>query len=141
MFRFLTVILLFSISLFALSDSAILKRADTLVKHKSKSDQFRAYNDYKSLYLRAIISENQTLRLNSLRGIIKSGNKLHIDVSQYADELSRIKPKQVKRKVQKLAYKPNIKKYKKKIAIKSSHKLKSIRWRELPLVLKFDKKV
>ena len=139
MFRFLILVFLFCISLFALSDSAILKRADTLVKHSSKSDQFRAYNDYKTIYLRAIISEDKALRIHSLQGIVKSGNKLHIDVSQYADELLRIEPKKVKHKVQKLAYKPDIKKYKKKIAIKSSHKLKSIRWRDGRLVLKFDK--
>ena len=92
MFRFLTVILLFSISLFALSDSAILKRADTLVKHKSKSDQFRAYNDYKNLYLHAIISEDKDLKIHSLEGIVKSGNKLHIDISHYHNELLKIHP-------------------------------------------------
>ena len=140
MLRFLILILSLSISVFALSDAKILKRADTLVQHKSKSDQFRSYNDYKNLYLRAIISENQTLRIRSLQGIVKSGRKLHIDVSQYADELLRIKPKKSSHKVQKLAYKPDIKKYK-KIGIKSSHKLKSIGWIDGRLILKFDKRL
>ena len=141
MFRFLTVVLLFSISLFALSDSAILKRADTLVKHKSKSDQFRAYNDYKNLYLHAIISEDKDLKIHSLEGIVKSGNKLHIDISHYHNELLKIKTKKQKYKIQKSTYRPNIKKYKKKIAFKSLHKLKSVRWRDGRLVLRFDKKL
>jgi len=139
MFRLLTIIALFCISLYALSNNEILKRADAFVNHKSKSDQFRAYNDYKNLYLHAIISEDKELRLHSLYGIVKSGHKLHIDISQYSDELLMIQPKS-SHKILKKKYTPKKKKYK-KIGIKSSHKLKSIRWRDGRLVLRFDKKL
>ena len=109
------------------------------MKTSNKSDQFRAYNDYKNLYLRALMDEDDKLRLNALNGIVSSGKKLHIDVSQYSQELLRSKPK--------TSYKaPTPKanpksKSKKKIKIKSSHKLKSVRWKNDRLVLRFDKKL
>jgi N-acetylmuramoyl-L-alanine amidase len=130
---------MFVLSLSALSDSEILKRADGFMKTSNKSNQFRAYNDYKNLYLRALMDENDKLRLNALKGIVSSGTKLHIDVSQYSKELSKLKPK--------TSYKaPTPKanpksKSKKKIKIKSSHKLKSVRWKNDRLVLRFDKKL
>ena len=93
MFRLFSLLFIFVISLHALNNSEILKRADGFMKSGTKSNQFRAYNDYKNLYLRAIMSDDDKLRLSSLNGIVSSGNKLHIDVSQYSDELSKLKPK------------------------------------------------
>jgi len=139
MFRSLLLLLAFVISLSALSDSEILKRADGFMKTSNKSNQFRAYNDYKNLYLRALMNENDKLRLSALNGIVKSGRKLHIDISQYSQELLKSKPK--------TSYKAPISKAnpksksKKKIKIKSSHKLKSVRWKNGKLVLRFDKKL
>ena len=109
------------------------------MKTSNKSDQFRAYNDYKNLYLRALMDEDDKLRLSALNGIVISGRKLHIDISQYSTELLKSKPK--------TSYKaPTPKanpksKSKKKIKIKSSHKLKSVRWKNGKLVLRFDKKL
>jgi len=137
MFRSFVILLILAISLSALSNREILKRADGFMRHGSKSDQFRAYNDYKNLYLRSIMSEDKNLKIHSLQGIVKSGRKLHIDVSQYAKELSQIKttpayrtPKP-KRKIKK----------KHRIKIRSSHKLKFVEWHDGKLVLKFDKKL
>ena len=55
------LLLLIAVSLHALSDTAILKRADSLLKSKSQSDQFRAYNEYKNLYLRAMMNDDESL--------------------------------------------------------------------------------
>jgi len=88
MFRFLVLFLLLAVfPLYALSTSEILKRADGFMKTDNKSNQFRAYNDYKNLYLQALIKEDNDLKIKALRGIVKSGKKLHIEVSQYSDEL------------------------------------------------------
>jgi N-acetylmuramoyl-L-alanine amidase len=81
MLRLFVVFLLLALSLSALSDKEILKRAYNFMKCSNKSNKFRAYNDYKNLYLRAIMAENNKLRLSSLKGIVKSGKALHIDVS------------------------------------------------------------
>jgi len=138
MFRFFILIFIFVASLYALNDVEILKRADGFMKEGGKSNQFRAYNDYKNLYLRSIMSEDEKLRIRSLQGIVKSGRKLHIDVSQYSEELSKIKPN--------VTYRPSKKQLSNKrkqnnIKVKSSHKLRSVRWRDSRLVLRFDKKL
>ena len=138
MIRLLSLFFIIVISLYAQSDSELLKRADNFMKSGSKSNQFRAYNDYKNLYLRAIMAEDTKLRVSALKGIVKSGNKLHIDISQYSDELSKIKPKTSyntpKSKSIKRSKSKNIK-------VQSSHKLKSVRWENDRLVLNFDKKL
>ena len=145
MIRFFSLLFIFVLSLNALSDSQTLKRANSLMKNGSKSEQFRAYNDYKNLYLRAIISENIKLRKDALKGIVLSGNQLHIDVAKYKKELSSyrykkpIKSVSKKENSSKLQYKvPKIK----KIKVSSSNKLKSIKWIEKDkLVLRFEKKL
>lgn len=120
----------------ATNDQEILDRAATYMKNENKSDYFRAYNDYKNLYLRAIMSENDALKLESLRGIVKSGRKLHIDVVQYADELISLdKLPSVKEEI---VEKPSSDS-KQEIKITASNKLKSIKWRNDRLVLIFEK--
>jgi len=135
MFRFLVLLLLVVLSLSALSTNGILKRADGFMKTNNKSNQFRAYNDYKNLYLQALMREDSKLKVKALKGIIRSGVKLHIEVSQYREELQSSQHTKQK-KIQKVKHKQN-----KKIKVKSSHKLKSVRWENKRLVLKFDKKL
>ncbi|NOR58538.1 MAG: AMIN domain-containing protein, partial [Sulfurimonas sp.] len=139
MVRLLSLFFIIVISLYAQSDSELLKRADSFMKSGSKSNQFRAYNDYKNLYLRAIMAEDGKLRISALKGIVKSGNKLHIDISQYSDELSKIKPKTSYKAPKSKSIKKS--KKSKKIKVRSSHKLKSVRWKNDRLILKFDKKL
>ncbi|MBU0720190.1 N-acetylmuramoyl-L-alanine amidase [bacterium] len=139
MFRWWLLLFIFAVSLYGLSDSEILKRAEGFMKTGTKSDQFRAYNDYKNLYLRAIMSEDAALKIHALQGIVKSGTRLHIDVSQYADELSTIKPhssytQPISKPIPELQNDNDVK-------VTSSHKLKSVRWKDERLVLKFDKKL
>ncbi|EQB39400.1 hypothetical protein M947_06995 [Sulfurimonas hongkongensis] len=142
MMRLLVLIFLIAISLYAQSDRELLKRADTFMKTESKSNYFRAYNDYKNLYLRAIMSEDEKLRSSALKGIVKSGKALHIDISQYEQELASIKTKPSSYKAPKKKYKAKkVKSKSPNIKITSSHKLKSIKWRDGRLVLKFDKKL
>ncbi|MEA1982766.1 MAG: N-acetylmuramoyl-L-alanine amidase [Campylobacterota bacterium] len=139
MFRILALILLFVLSLDALSDKELLKRADGFTKSTNKSNQFRAYNDYKNLYLRSLMADDKRLKLSALKGIVKSGTKLHIDVSQYEDELKKATPKQTYRtpKSKKIDKSKNAS----KLQVKSSHRLKSIRWKDERLVMSFDKKL
>jgi len=139
MFRSLLLLIAFAIALFALSDSETLKRADGFMKTSNKSNQFRAYNDYKNLYLRALMSEDDVLRMKTLQGIVSSGKKLHIDVSQYAQELQKLTPK-TSYHAPKSKNNPQSK-TNKKIKIQSSHKLESVKWKEERLVLKFDKEL
>ena len=140
--RLLSLLLILFATLHALSSSEILKRADSLIKSPSQSKQFQAYDDYKNLYLRAIVEEDSNLRVKSLQGIVKSGNKLHIDVDRYSSELKKLTNAKIYKKPSTSSKKSNKKTKKtKKIQVKSSHKLQSAKWDNGKLVLKFDKKL
>lgn len=131
MIKVVALVLFFISSLYALSNQDILKRADSFSKSSNKSNQFRAYNDYKNLYLRALMNNDKKLKYSALKGIVYSGHKLHIDVKQYEHEY-----KQSSHVIH-----SSKKRYqtKKVIKIQSSHKLKSIRFKNGRLILKFDK--
>ena len=131
MIKVVALVLFFISSLYALSNQEILNRADSFAKSSNKSNQFRAYNDYKNLYLRALMNNDKKLKYSALKGIVYSGHKLHIDVKQYEKEYK-----------QSLHVTHSSKKRhqtKKVIKIQSSHKLKSIRFKNGRLVLQFDK--
>ena len=129
MMRKVFVLLLFFLSsLYALSDQDILNRADTFSKSLAKIDQFRAYNDYKNLYLRALMKNDKRLKYSALKGIVSSGHKLHIDVKQYEKEYKLLSHTKKRTTVTKKA-----------IKVKLSHKLKLVRFRNKRLVLTFDK--
>lgn len=142
MLRYFFFLLLVSFSLFANADQEILKRAHTYMQSGSKSDQFRAYNDFKNLYLRSIMDEDEKLKVSALRGIVQSGKALHIDVSQYVNELSELDSISYKSSYnppQSKSIDENV--VNKNVKVQLSHKLKSITWENEKLVLKFDKKL
>jgi len=141
MLRSFLLFLFFALALHALSDSALLHRAQSLGKSPNKSKQFQAYNDYKTLYLRALMKENEVLRKHALQGIVKSGSKLHIDIASYKRELASLPPVHTKKKVYVKKQKKKQTKYKKHIKVAGSHKLESVKWRGDVLELRFDKKL
>jgi len=129
-----------TLSLNALSNAKILQRANNKMKTSSISDNFCAYNDYKSLYLQSVVLEDEKLKKDSLEGILKSGNRLHIDVEDYEKKLKKILSKPKKLAYNKPTSKSNKKsKNAKKLKVKSSHKLQSIKFIDSKLVLHFDK--
>ena len=136
MLRSFVILLVLLVSLYAQTDKELLKRANTYAKSSSKTDQFRAYNDYKNLYLRALMGDDDRLKKFALEGIVDSGHKLHIDVAQYARELLHMKSTYAPPKPKKIKKTKN-----KNIKVKSSHKLRAVRWKDGRLVLKFDKKL
>ena len=81
---------------------------------------------------------DDNLRYESLRGIVKSGKNLHIDIAQYSKELATIKPKKRTIPVVKKKTHTTKKATTKDIKLKARHKLESVYWRDGRLVLKFD---
>ena len=130
MIRHFLLLFLLSLSLYGLSDTLVLNRADSLMKGSSKSDYFRAYNDYKNIYLRSMIDENEVLKKRALQGIVKSGKRLHIDVLNYKNELSKMKVHILKKNPHKV-------RNSKKINIKAINVLESAKWKDSDLVLTF----
>ncbi len=133
---FVAFILIFSINLYALSDSELLKQANKNLSSSDKNKIFKAYNTYKSIYLKAILNDNETLKQKALYGIVKSGEKLHIDITNYKKEL---KLKYIPQKNQNQKAKKAKKTKSKPKLLRNINKLKSIYWSNGKLVLKFDK--
>lgn len=141
MLRWLLISLFLVTSLVANTNEA-LKKADLLSKKEEKTSQFRAYNEYKSIYLKALISEKNSLKISALKGIIKTGNNLHIDVSKYSKELKKLKKQKTQTKNVKTKKKEKVAPKKKKtIKIKPLNKLKKVSWKGDALIMTFDKKM
>ncbi len=88
--RLLWLLLFGALLLFAATDQEVLERAAVLTKSASKSEVFRAYNDYKNLYLRAVMNQDDALKKQTLQGIVITGKKLRIDVEKYKKELATL---------------------------------------------------
>lgn len=129
--------LIFAFSEAATKHNDSLKHADRLLKNSSKTEIFRAYNEYKSLYLHAVINKDEQLLYRSLDGIVKSGKILHIDVAKYSREFSRIKQQKLHGDKNR-AVKKKIKK-EKKVLLTNRHRLKSAQWKDGRILLEFDK--
>ena len=127
------------------SNAEILKRAHKNSKSSEKSQVFRAYNDYKNLYVRSIMDGDEELCKTCLKGLIKTGKKLHIDVIDYEEALKRRTTKKVrKKKFSKPKKNVQTKQAPKKPykSIASQNRLKSVRWKDpRRLVLKFSRPI
>ena len=142
MVRFFLLLFILLTSLYASNSGEILKRADSYMVSGSQSNQFRAYNDYKNLYLRAMVENDSNLKLQSLKGIVKSGTALSIDISKYSRELQGLSSKSgyipPEPKPEIMLKQQNIKE---DVHVEPLHKLESVQWAEDSLVLTFDKEI
>lgn len=133
---------LFLLSFFIASElfanSEILQRAQKQMQSGSASEMFRAYNDYKSLYLHSVVEEDHALRTECLNGIVSSGNKLHIDVSKYEAELKVLSKNNYIKPESKASKKT---KNTENMQVETLAKLKSTSWRNETLLMDFDKSI
>jgi N-acetylmuramoyl-L-alanine amidase len=127
------------------NNAEVLKRADANSKSSEKSEIIRAYNDYRNVYIRALMKDDDKLCKTCLSGLIKTGKKLHIDVIEYEEKLKKLQNKKTvkpkKRQPKKLM---DQKKTPKKVkdSISKQNRLTSIRWKDSQrLVLKFSRPV
>lgn len=142
MFRFCFLLFLHVSLLLASDNGEILKRADTLRKSASKTEVFRAYNDYKNVYLRSMMHSNLSERRHALEGIVISGKKLHIDITQYQRELDTLKKSAKKPTASPLHTKSSKSaKHSKKILLTQQNRLKNAQWNSGSIELEFDKKL
>lgn len=119
-----------------------MDRAHKNSASSDKSQLFRAYNDYKNLYLRSIMNNDEKLCHTCLNGLIKTGKSLRIDVIEYEKEL---KKRQQKKTVKESAgqsaplhKKPEAKE--EQSSVSGENRLKSVRWSDNQrLVLKFSR--
>lgn len=127
------------------SNAEILQRAHKNSNSSDKSEIYRAYNDYKNLYVRSIMDGDDELCKTCLSGLIKTGKKLHIDVIDYEDALKRRNLKKVSKPTPSKVKKSTPKKEKtekKSPSIASQNRLKSVRWKDAQrLVLSFTRPI
>ncbi len=123
-----------------MSNSEMLKRADIALKSGINSKIFTAYNDYKNLYLKALINDDIALKNKALKGIVASGIKLHIDVSDYKKKLTAAQGIITSTKSEKKQT-VSTKIKNKKIHVINKHNISNAVWRGNELVLTFSKKL
>jgi N-acetylmuramoyl-L-alanine amidase len=118
----------------------LLQRAENALKSNNKNQIFSAYNDYKNLYLKALIDDDVLLQQKSLNGIIASGVKLHIDVSDYKEKLTHFTAETVAKPVEhtSVAKADTSKKSDKKIKIIQTHHISDVQWKDNQLTLTFS---
>ncbi|MDD5052766.1 MAG: N-acetylmuramoyl-L-alanine amidase [Sulfuricurvum sp.] len=90
--RLLLLAFLLVTSVMGSDDTMRLEAAKKSLESSDEIEQFRGYNECKTIYLRAILEKNNPMAQDALVEIVKAGDKLGIDVSKYASDLAKIKP-------------------------------------------------
>lgn len=89
---FFLIFVLFSLNIIAADDVSRLDAAKKALQSSDEIEQFRGYNECKTIYLRANLNKNTDLARDSLIGIVKGGEVLGIDVAKYKTELAKLQP-------------------------------------------------
>lgn len=88
--RFLLLVFLLLSPVGAAEGFARLDSAKKGLQSSDEIEQFRGYNEYKTIYLRAMLDKNTALAREALEGIIKGGKQLGVDVSKYEADLTKL---------------------------------------------------
>ena len=86
------ILLLLSFNAFCADDASRLDAAKKALQSNDEIEQFRGYNECKTIYLRANLNKNTDLARDALIGIVKGGETLGIDVSKYKTDLAKLQP-------------------------------------------------
>lgn len=89
--RRLFILVLLVLTLLEANDNTRLEAAKKALESNDEVEQFRGYNELKTIYLRASLDKNKPLANEALEGIVYGGEKLGIDVSRYQADLLKIK--------------------------------------------------
>jgi N-acetylmuramoyl-L-alanine amidase len=77
--------------LFGNVDTIRLEGAKKALLSSDEIEQFRGYNEFKTLYLRAVLDKNTPMAHEALAGIVQGGEKLGIDVRKYKADFEKLK--------------------------------------------------
>ncbi len=119
MYRKLIYIFFLSVSL--LANSAYLDKVysyDKQMKFANDVQMLRIFHSLQNIYIKSIIKNDEKLKIETLKRLIKSSRILHIDDKNYKKELSTL----IKKKpdlFKKNSYKKNIKNIKKPLRIRA----------------------
>ena len=85
------ILVFFIVTLLGANEAARLESAKKALSSSDEIEQFRGYNEFKTIYLRATLDKNSAVANAALEGIVEGGEKLGIDVSKYQADLAKIK--------------------------------------------------
>lgn len=89
--RILLLLFLVLMPVMAANNTARLEAAKKALQSSDEIEQFRGYNECKTIYLRAMLEKDTETANDALEGIVSGGEKLGIDVSKYKSDLAKIK--------------------------------------------------
>lgn len=89
---FFFILVVLSLNTVAADDVSRLDAAKKALQSSDEIEQFRGYNECKTIYLRANLNKNTDLARDALSGIVKGGEVLGIDVAKYKAELAKLQP-------------------------------------------------
>ncbi|MDP3265260.1 MAG: N-acetylmuramoyl-L-alanine amidase [Sulfuricurvum sp.] len=89
---FFLILVLLSFNVIAADDVSRLDAAKKALQSNDEIEQFRGYNECKTIYLRANLNKNSDLARDALIGIVKGGEVLGIDIAKYKTELAKLQP-------------------------------------------------
>ncbi|MHC3995257.1 N-acetylmuramoyl-L-alanine amidase family protein [Thiomicrolovo sp. ZZH C-3] len=123
-----------------------LSQAEQALHSNKQSEIFQAYDTFKSAYMDATVAGDIAKKRRALEGIVASGSKLHIDVSDYRNKL-RTLPAAAPEVTPTSAAKPApvakpkaVSKGKPKApSIKGQNRLDGVEWDHGNLVFRFEK--
>lgn len=141
MMQFFSWLLPFFLVVGLWADDETLKRAETYMQSNSQSNIFRAYNDYKNLYLQSMVNGDDALKLDALKGIVASGTKLEIDVAKYAAELKTLSTKSSTHYKQPEPKPMKKTKHIEEVQVGTLAKLQTVKWKNNTLLLTFDQPI
>lgn len=93
--RIVLLAFLFFTSVMGANEAIRLESAKKALESSDEVEQFRGYNEYKTLYLRAMLDKNSSLADDALEGIVRAGEKLGIDVTKYQADLAKVNAKKI----------------------------------------------
>jgi len=74
-----------------------LDRAAKAITSDSKSIVWKGYHDYQSLYMKALLDQNESLQVKALQGLIEASAILGLDPTRYKNSLKLLRPDLVKK--------------------------------------------
>lgn len=88
--RFLILAFLLIAPLMGANETARLESAKKALQSSDEIEQFRGYNEYKTIYLRSMLEKNTVLAREALEGVVRGGKQLGVDVSKYEADLAKM---------------------------------------------------
>lgn len=145
--RFLLLIFLLLSPLVSADDAVRLEAAKKALESSDTMEQFRGYNECKTIYLRSMLDKNTAMARQALQGVIQGGKQLEIDVTKYEADLAKLEAAaRAPESIASMFMTPEPEQlsnnspadHQQDVTVAMRHRLKDARWKENGIELTFD---